>query len=114
MVDLAAGIAVGYDSGNGVLAGFDVATLERRWQRDQDHGSHLLLYERSGELVTGDGPDVVVLDIATGRELRACRHRQRHAVGAVPGPRTGAGPVPLLVPHRQPDRGHEVVTFDMP
>jgi hypothetical protein len=69
VVDVERGIAVGYDSGNGVVAGFDIATLERRWQRDQDHGSHLLLYEGSGEVVTGDGPEVVVLDVTSGEEL---------------------------------------------
>jgi outer membrane protein assembly factor BamB len=68
VVDLERGIAVGYDSGNGVVTAFDVTTLEQRWQREQDHGSHLLLYEASGELVTGDDADVVVLDIATGEE----------------------------------------------
>ena len=68
VVDLSRGVAVGYDTGNGVMAGFDAETLEPRWRRDQDHGSHLLLYEDSGELVTGDHADVVVLDIATGHE----------------------------------------------
>ena len=67
VVDVEAGIAVGYDSGNGVLVGFDATTLEPRWRRQQDHGSHLLLYD-SGELVTGDHADVVVLDVATGDE----------------------------------------------
>jgi outer membrane protein assembly factor BamB len=67
VVDVEARIAVGYDSGNGVLVGFDSTTLEPRWRRDQDHGSHLLLYA-SGELVTGDHADVVVLDVATGAE----------------------------------------------
>ncbi|HJR25341.1 MAG TPA: hypothetical protein VJ804_07705 [Acidimicrobiales bacterium] len=69
VVDPGRGIAVGYDTGNGVLAGFDAETLEPRWRRDQDHGSHLVLYEGSGELVTGDHADVVVLDVATGDEL---------------------------------------------
>jgi len=69
VVDERRGVVVAYDSGNGVIAGFDVATLERRWQRDQDHASHLLLYERTGELVTGDHTDVVVLDASTGEEL---------------------------------------------
>lgn len=68
VVDVDRRIAVGYDSGNGVLVGFDAATLEPRWRRDQDHGSHLLLYEGTGELVTGDHADVVVLDVATGDE----------------------------------------------
>lgn len=69
VVDEGRGIVVGYDSGNGVLAGFDVTTLDQRWRRDQDHASHLLLYEDTGEVVTGDGTDVVVLDITDGREL---------------------------------------------
>jgi hypothetical protein len=69
VVDAARGIAVGYDSGNGVVAAFDAATLEPRWRRDQDHGSHLVLFEETGELVTGDHADVVVLDVATGEEL---------------------------------------------
>ena len=69
VVDERRGIVVGYDSGNGVLAAFDLDTLAPRWRRDQDHASHLLLYEGTGELVTGDNADIVVLDIATGREL---------------------------------------------
>ena len=69
VVDEARGVVVGYDSGNGVLAAFDLETLAPRWRRDQDHGSHLVLYEGTGELVTGDGVDVVVLDVTTGREL---------------------------------------------
>lgn len=68
LVDEARGVAVGFDSGNGVIAGFDVDTLDRRWRRDQDHGSHLLLFADGGELVCGDGADVVVLDVATGEE----------------------------------------------
>ncbi|HYD11176.1 MAG TPA: hypothetical protein VEA78_13830 [Acidimicrobiales bacterium] len=69
VVDVERNVVVGYDSGNGVLAGFDADTLERRWSREQDHASHLLLYEGSGELVTGDHADVVLLDVRTGAEL---------------------------------------------
>lgn len=69
VVDEARGLVVGYDSGNGVVTAFDAATLEERWRREQDHASHLLLYAETGELVTGDQADVVVLDIETGREL---------------------------------------------
>jgi hypothetical protein len=68
VVDERRGVAVGYDSGNGRMAGFDLDSLEVRWQREQDHASHLLLYEETGELVTGDHTDVVVLDVATGEE----------------------------------------------
>ena len=69
VVDERRGVVVGYDSGNGVLAAFDLDTLAVRWCRDQDHASHLLLYEDTGEVVTGDHADIVVLDITTGREL---------------------------------------------
>jgi hypothetical protein len=68
VVDERRRIVVGYDSGNGVVTGFDLDTLEPRWQREQDHAAHLLLYEESGELVTGDHADVVVLDVASGAE----------------------------------------------
>jgi outer membrane protein assembly factor BamB len=69
VVDERRGIVLAYDSGNGVVTGIDLRTLEPRWRREQDHASHLLLYEGTGEVVTGDGTDVVVLDIATGDEL---------------------------------------------
>ena len=69
VVDEERGVVVGYDSGNGVLVGFYLDTLAVRWRRDQDHASHLLLYTGTGELVTGDHTDVVILDIATGEEL---------------------------------------------
>jgi hypothetical protein len=69
IVDERRRIAVGYDSGNGALAAFDLDTLAPRWRRDQNHASHLLLYAETGELVTGDDADVVVLDITTGVEL---------------------------------------------
>lgn len=69
VVDEIRRVVVGYDSGNGVLTGFDLDTLAVRWRVDQDHGGHLLLYEDSGELVTGDHADVVVRDIVTGTEL---------------------------------------------
>jgi hypothetical protein len=70
-------IAVGYDSGNGVLAAFDIGeggALTPRWSRSQNHGSHLLLFPGTGELVTGDhdharhADQAVVLDIETGDE----------------------------------------------
>ncbi len=74
-VDERRGVAVGYDSGNGRMAAFDVATMSPRWQREQNHGSHLVLFAETGELVTNDfdaarGIDqVVVLDVETGEEL---------------------------------------------
>jgi hypothetical protein len=78
VIDAGRHIAVGYDSGNGAMAAFDVAddgALSPRWQREQEHGGHLVLDAGSGQLVTGDydrqraADQVVVVDIATGREL---------------------------------------------
>jgi len=97
VVDAARGIAVGYDTGNGVVTAFDTSTLEIRWQRDQDHGSHLLLYADSGELVTGDHADVVVLDITTGQELARAD--------------TGSGMQSVLFPAPGADRDFYVCTF---
>ena len=79
-VDPERGIAVGYDSGNGVLAAFTFdpgshLPLEPRWTRDQNHASHLLRFPDTGELVTGDHDaanmtdHVVILDIKTGDEI---------------------------------------------
>jgi hypothetical protein len=77
VIDIARRIAVGYDSGNGVLAAFDIGDdggLTPRWRRDQNHASHLLLFADTGDLVTTDHDrqrmvdEIVVLDIATGEE----------------------------------------------
>ncbi len=78
-VDIGRGIAVGYDSANGVLAAFDIAAdptgpLQPRWTRHQNHGCHPILYPDTGELVTADHDDtrmmdqIVILDIETGEE----------------------------------------------
>jgi len=78
IVDERRRIAVGYDSGNGVMAAFDIAedgSLAPRWRRDHDHASHLLLLPEDGALVTGDHDlermveQVVVVDVSTGAEL---------------------------------------------
>ena len=89
LVDEQRRLAVAYDSGNGVVACFDADTLELRWRREQDHASHLLLYAASGELVTGDGNDVVVLDISSGSEL--ARVDPGHGIQSVLFPCPGTG-----------------------
>ena len=77
LVDERRRIVVGFDSGNGVVAAFDVAldgTLSRRWERAQNHACHMLLFADTGELVTTDHDasrmvdELVVLDIETGDE----------------------------------------------
>jgi hypothetical protein len=81
LVDPGRGIAVGYDSSNGVISAFDIAggvIGPLRWQRLQHHASHLLASSDLGELVTFDynastGVDeLVVLCIDTGDELARC------------------------------------------
>ena len=79
-IDATRGIAVGYDSANGVLAAFDFspdlrAGLQPRWTRAQYHGCHPILYPDTGELVTADYDaermmdQLVVLSIETGAEV---------------------------------------------
>lgn len=78
LVDPERRIVVGYDSGNGVVAAFDIdgaGALTKRWRRDLVHAAHPLLFPGSGELILGDhdgsrmADQVVVVDIATGTEL---------------------------------------------
>ena len=78
LVDVDRRIILGYDSGNGVVAAFDVddeGALSPRWHRDLDHAAHPLLFPATGELVLGDhdrdrmADQVVVVDITTGAEL---------------------------------------------
>lgn len=97
LIDPDRSIAVAYDSGNAVLQAFTVVdgALERRWQRRQSHGGHLLLYPDTGELVTGDHDEarqqdqVVVLDIDSGDEL--ARADTGSPVQSVLFPAPGAG-----------------------
>jgi len=77
LVDPTRRIAVGFDSGNGVLAAFDIGgdgSLSRRWSREQSHACHLLLFPDTGELIGTDHDadrmmdQIVVLDVETGTE----------------------------------------------
>jgi hypothetical protein len=77
-IDAARGVAVGFDSGHGVLDAWriaDGADLEPLWRHDQDHGGHMIQFPQSGQLLSYDydlarGIDqAVVRDIETGDEL---------------------------------------------
>jgi len=78
LIDTERSVAVGYDSGNGVMAAFDIAddgSLTPTWRLRQNHASHLVLLPASGAIVTGDHDrsrlleQVVVRDVTTGAEL---------------------------------------------
>lgn len=77
LVDEQRNMVVGFDSGNGVLAGFsyDEQAVRKVWSVEQNHGSHMLLYPESGEFVSAHYDQergveqVVVRDISTGREI---------------------------------------------
>ena len=87
-------IVVGYDSSHGTLAAWRFAEpgagLDPLWRRDQNHAGHMLRLPADGGLLTYDfdhdrGVDqAVVLDIESGDELGARRHREPRAVRAVP------------------------------
>ena len=69
-------IVVGFDSGNGVLAAFtyDENSVRPLWSHQQNHGSHMLWYRDSGEIVCAHHDaergveQVLVRDIASGVE----------------------------------------------
>ncbi|MFM7525965.1 MAG: hypothetical protein ACKO48_05580 [Actinomycetota bacterium] len=79
VVDERRNMVVGFDSGNGILAGFsyDERSVARVWSCEQNHGSHMLLYPQSGEFVSAHHDaergieQVVVREITTGKET--CR-----------------------------------------
>ena len=82
-----------YDSGNGVLAAFDIAAdgaLTPRWRREQNHACHPLLFPDTGELVTNDHDATRMCRRdrrarhRDRRRARARRLRQPGAVGGVP------------------------------
>ncbi len=75
VVDEGRRIVVGFDSANRMMQAwrFGEGPLAPLWRKDRfGVASHMLLYPRSGELVTNDfgagGEHVVVLDIETGAE----------------------------------------------
>ncbi len=78
LIDVTRRIAVGFDSGNGVLAAFDIGddgSTVLRWRKEQNHACHMMLFAKNGELFTTDhdadrmADEIVILDIETGREL---------------------------------------------
>jgi sugar lactone lactonase YvrE len=77
-IDAQRRIAVGYDSGNGVVAAFsfdEAGATTPLWQKQMDHACHPLRFPDTGELVLAhhdrerNAEQVVVLDISTGDEL---------------------------------------------
>jgi hypothetical protein len=78
LIDADRRMAVAYDSGNGVLAGFAIAddgSLDPRWSVEQNHGSHLILDSENGLFLSHHHDNerwmeqYVVRDIVTGAEV---------------------------------------------
>lgn len=75
-IDASRRIAVGYDSGNGVVTAwrYNPSGLEQLWRRDQHQAGHMIVFPDSGELISYDfdharGTETcVVLDIESGEE----------------------------------------------
>ncbi|CAG4922975.1 hypothetical protein [Acidithrix sp. C25] len=78
LVDFERRIAVGYDSGNGIVTAFDfddLGNMTQRWSRSQNHGGHMV-YLRDEGLVVSDDYDLerniaqmVILEIESGDEV---------------------------------------------
>jgi hypothetical protein len=77
VVDDTRQIAVGYDSGNGVVTAWRYGArgeAERLWRREQNQAGHMILFPDTGELVSHDydhgrgTEQCVVLDIESGVE----------------------------------------------
>ncbi|MDE3202654.1 MAG: hypothetical protein KGQ66_00345 [Acidobacteriota bacterium] len=71
VVDPERGLAVGYDSANGVLAAFSTEDLSPRWRSAVRTSQHLVLFPDTGELVVNDfdrggGDALAVVDITDG------------------------------------------------
>ncbi len=83
-------LAVGYDSGNGVLAAFDLGAggLTPRWRRALGTSMHLVRFPDTGELIVNDRhdgeEDVVVLDIETGEERARAAQAARSSRSSSP------------------------------
>jgi len=96
VVDERRNMVVGFDSGNGILAGFsyDEHSVTRVWSCEQNHGSHMLLYPQSGEFVSAHHDaergieQVVVRDITTGSET--CRVDTGSSIQSVVFPACGS------------------------
>jgi len=75
LVDPDRGIAVAFDSANGVLAAFATDDLAPRWRAPLAASQHMVLYPDTGELLVNDhdrerGDALAVVDVETG-EVRA-------------------------------------------
>ena len=56
VVDTKRQIVVGFDSGNGVISGFDYDedSVTLRWSHEQNHACHMLLLPETGQIITAD------------------------------------------------------------
>ncbi len=71
LYDARRGVAIAYDSGNGVVQAFRLADgqLSRLWRRELSHAAHMLHYPASGELVLHDYQGPAIARTAAARAL---------------------------------------------
>lgn len=72
LVDASRGIAIAYDSANGVLAAFDASDLTPRWTQRINTAQHLVLFADTGEVLVNDhdpatGDAVALVGVDDGR-----------------------------------------------
>jgi hypothetical protein len=111
LVDSDRGIALGYDSANGVLSAFAVGDLSRLWQHPMATSQHLILFPDTGEVIVNDfdrsvGDSLAVVDITDGtvRARVPVQSPAQSVVFGAPGTRRDAYYVSLSTVAR--------VTFD--
>jgi hypothetical protein len=84
-------IAIGYDSGNGVVAAFRFdGALTPLWQRELAHAAHMIVFPDTGELVVHDwhGPRLARTRLGRALGTRGSRLAQSRRVRAAAGRRS--------------------------
>lgn len=103
LIDAERGLAVAFDSANGVLAAFDIGDLALRWRTDVNTAQHLWFFADTGEIIANDydpdaGDSLVVVNIADGavKARTPVDSPAQSVVFGAPGPHDDAYYVSLM------------------
>lgn len=75
-VDVGRSVAIGYDSGNGVVSAFDTSSSDLLWSRQLNHAMHPIVFTGPGYVLLNDFDPVrqrdciVVVETVTGAEVQ--------------------------------------------